>query len=119
MFCHLERSWLPHLDQAHPDVLRTLASRILAPLQLGDAQVRPLSVDRLGLRLRIEVRNHAHDVRLAFHQQATTPAQLAIELQRLVSADHVPLNRSERPGRILRSRYPWDSHLGDDFPQRA
>ncbi|MGQ0779184.1 MAG: DUF2470 domain-containing protein [Pseudonocardiales bacterium] len=84
-FCHLERSWLQHLDQAHPDVLRALASRILAPSHLGKAQVRPLGFDRLGLRLRIEVCHHAHDVRLAFHQQATTPAQLAIELQRLVS----------------------------------
>lgn len=83
-FCHFECSWLQHLDQAHPDVLRTLASRILAPSHLGKAQVRPLGVDRLGLRLRIEVCHHAHDVRLAFHQPATTPVQLAIELQRLV-----------------------------------
>ncbi|MGH3940430.1 MAG: hypothetical protein ACRDTG_17695 [Pseudonocardiaceae bacterium] len=36
-FCHLERSWLQHLDQTHPDVLRTLASRIFAPLRLGES----------------------------------------------------------------------------------
>lgn len=94
-FCHLERSWLQHLDQAHPDVLRTLASRLVGPSQLGEAQVRPLGVDRLGLRLRIEVCNHAHDVRLAFHQPATTPVQLAIELQRLVSYSAV----TQKPAR--------------------
>ncbi|MGH3915234.1 MAG: DUF2470 domain-containing protein [Pseudonocardiaceae bacterium] len=83
--CHIEHSWLQHLDQDHPNILRTLASRILMPLQLANSQVRPLGIDQFGLRLRIEGNNHAHNVRLAFHQLATTPIQLAIELQRLVS----------------------------------
>jgi hypothetical protein len=80
---HLEPDWLRHLDQAHPDVLHALARHVFAVPHSGQAHVRPLSVDRLGLRLRIEDGEETHDVRLTFQQPATTPVQLATELHRL------------------------------------
>ncbi|MGB8961535.1 MAG: DUF2470 domain-containing protein [Pseudonocardiaceae bacterium] len=83
-FCHLERDWLRHLDQGRPELLHALGRHIPATPYEGHARVRPLSVDRLGLRLRIENGEQTHDFRLAFHRPATTPAQLAIELHRLV-----------------------------------
>lgn len=80
---HLEQNWLRHLDQVHPDVLHTLARQVVAVPQGGQAHVRPLGVDRLGLRLRIEDGEETHDVRLPFQRPATTPVQLATELHRL------------------------------------
>ncbi len=80
---HLEQDWLRHLDQAHPAVLHALARRVFAVPPGGQAHVRPLGVDYLGLRLRIEDGEETHDVRLAFQRPATTPVQLATELHRL------------------------------------
>ncbi|MGH3974035.1 MAG: DUF2470 domain-containing protein [Pseudonocardiaceae bacterium] len=80
---HLEQDWLRHLDQAHPNVLHALARHVFAVPHGGQAHVRPLGVDRLGLRLRIEDGEDTHDVRLAFQRPATTPVQLATELHRL------------------------------------
>lgn len=82
--CRLECAWLRHLEQYHPEVLRRAARYLGAGQQQWDAQVRPLGIDRLGLRLRIEGRNQARDVRLAFPQPATTPVQLARELYGLL-----------------------------------
>ncbi|MGH3882458.1 MAG: DUF2470 domain-containing protein [Pseudonocardiaceae bacterium] len=90
-FCHLEQDWLRHLDQAHSDLLHILARHILALPHGGRSRVRPLSVDRLGLRLRIEDGEQAHDVRLTFQRPATNPAQLATELHRLAGCPPVTL----------------------------
>jgi hypothetical protein len=78
---HLEREWLRHLDQTHPHVLQALARHVFAVPHC--AHIRPLSVDRLGLRLRIEDGEETHDLRLTFQRPATTPVQLATELHRL------------------------------------
>ncbi len=88
-FCHLEQEWLRHLDQDHPDLLHILARRIVALPHGGRPRVRPLSVDRLGLRLRIEDGEQAHDLRLAFQRPATNPVQLASELHRLAGCPDV------------------------------
>lgn len=80
---HLEQDWLRHLDQVHPDVLHALARHVFAVPHGGQAHVRPLGVDSLGLRLRIEDGEETHDVRLTFQRPATTPVQLATELHRL------------------------------------
>ncbi|HEX2263198.1 MAG TPA: DUF2470 domain-containing protein [Pseudonocardiaceae bacterium] len=84
---HLEREWLRHLDQTHPHVLHALARHVFAVPHC--AHVRPLSVDRLGLRLRIEHGEETHDLRLTFQRPATTPVQLATELHRLTGCPAV------------------------------
>lgn len=63
-FCAMESCWLQHLDSAHRDVVERLASRLPTTLQRG--RVRPLGVDRYGVRLRVETDDGDHDVRLPF-----------------------------------------------------
>lgn len=84
-FCHLEQQWLAHLERAHPEVFTALARHLPTPLRDSrDARVRPLGVDRCGLRLRVEAGAHDHDVRLAWEHAITTPQQLRTQIQRLV-----------------------------------
>jgi hypothetical protein len=65
-FCALESCWIKHLDTAHRDVVARLAARLPARLRRGD--VRPLGVDRYGMRLRVESAEGDRDVRLPFHK---------------------------------------------------
>jgi hypothetical protein len=64
-FCAFESCWIRHLDTAHRDVIARLASRLPARLRRGD--VRPLGVDRYGMRLRVESAEGDRDIRLPFH----------------------------------------------------
>ena len=83
-FCRMEDHWLGHLEVAHPEVLCALVRHLPPNLQDRRARVRPLGVDRYGLRLRVEAPDRDHDVRLAFDQEATTPDALRIQMDRLV-----------------------------------
>jgi hypothetical protein len=65
-FCAFESCWIRHLDTAHRDVVARLAARLPARLRRGD--VRPLGVDRYGVRLRVESAEGDRDVRLPFRQ---------------------------------------------------
>jgi hypothetical protein len=56
----------------------------LLPETLRGGNVRPLGLDRYGLRLRVEAAGGDHDVRLAFSGPVDTPQGLAIELRRMV-----------------------------------
>jgi hypothetical protein len=64
-FCAMETAWLQHLESGHPDVLARLTSQLPAELRRG--RVRPLSLDRYGIRLRVECADDDHDVRMAFN----------------------------------------------------
>jgi len=63
-FCEMESAWLRHLDSDHPEVMARLASKLPARLRRG--RVRPLGLDRYGMRLRIEGADGDLDVRLPF-----------------------------------------------------
>ena len=65
-FCEIESTLLWHLATAHNDVVARLVSRLPAPLRRG--QVRPLGLDRYGVRFRIEDKDGDHDIRLPFHK---------------------------------------------------
>ncbi|HWF27591.1 MAG TPA: DUF2470 domain-containing protein [Mycobacterium sp.] len=65
-FCEIESNVLWHLDNAHGDVVARLVSRLPAPLRRG--HVRPLGLDRYGVRFRIEGNDGDHDIRLPFHK---------------------------------------------------
>src|SRR5271155_5790994 len=65
-FCVVESCWIRHLDTAHRDVVARLAARLPARLRRGD--VRPLGIDRYGMRLRVESAEGDSDVRLPFRQ---------------------------------------------------
>lgn len=65
-FCEIESTLLWHLATAHNDVIARLVSRLPAPLRRG--QVRPLGLDRYGMRFRVEGNDGDRDVRLPFHK---------------------------------------------------
>ncbi len=92
-FCRYEDHWLRHLELAHRDVVGML-SRLL-PEHLRGGHIRPLGLDRLGLRLRVEAADADHDVRLAFSQPVSTPGELGVQLRRMVGC---PFLNSVSPG---------------------
>lgn len=63
-FCVMETCWLRHLDSDHRDVVARLAAKLPGPLRRG--RIRPLGLDRYGVRLRVEGEDRDHDVRLPF-----------------------------------------------------
>jgi hypothetical protein len=81
-FCRYEDEWLRHLEMSHRDVVGLLTR--LLPTRLHGGHVRPLGLDRFGLRLRVELAEADHDVRLAFTRPATTPEDISMELRRMV-----------------------------------
>lgn len=81
-FASYEQVWLRHLESEHRDVLEQLARHL--PPALRGGRIRPLGLDRYGLRLRVEQDAGDHDVRLAFSTMAHSRGQLAAELRRLL-----------------------------------
>ncbi|KDN16774.1 DUF2470 domain-containing protein [Amycolatopsis rifamycinica] len=81
-FHDYEAKWLRHLESDHSDVVEQLAKHL--PPGLRGGRIRPLGLDRFGLRLRVESDAGDHDVRLAFSKSVENPSQLASELRRLV-----------------------------------
>jgi hypothetical protein len=90
-FCRMEDHWLAHLEEAHPEVFVALARHLPSELShCRGARVRPLGVDRCGLRLRVETSdNNAgradHDIRLAWREEARTVDELRVQMELLVS----------------------------------
>ncbi|MDA3628147.1 DUF2470 domain-containing protein [Saccharopolyspora oryzae] len=91
-FCMQEDSWLRHLELSHRDVVGLLGRHL--PEQLRGGHVRPLGLDKYGLRLRVESTDGDHDVRLAFSRPATTTEHLGAELRRLVGCPFLAQQRS-------------------------
>lgn len=81
-FAALETGWLQHLEQDHADIVRQIARRI--PPAHRDGRIRPLGLDRYGLRLRVESEGDDHDVRIPFHEPVDDPAALSRALRLLV-----------------------------------
>ncbi|HEY0452418.1 DUF2470 domain-containing protein [Actinophytocola sp.] len=88
-FCHQEAGWLRHLDVSHTDVIHTLRRHL--PDHLRGGYVRPLGLDRYGLRLRVEAVEGDHDVRLAFERPISTLDELSAELRRMVGCPFLAL----------------------------
>lgn len=98
-FCRYEAHWLAHLEQSHPTVFDALRRYLPAALRdVRDARVRPLGVDRLGLRLRIEAPARDHDVRLAFETEATTIDDLRTQMSILVGCPFGTQEPAQRDG---------------------
>jgi hypothetical protein len=88
-FCHEEAGWLRHLELSHTEVVHTLRRHL--PTQLQGGHLRPLGLDRYGLRLRVESIDGDHDVRLAFSRPIATQRELSEELRRLVGCPFLAL----------------------------
>ncbi|WP_414636685.1 DUF2470 domain-containing protein [Actinophytocola sp.] len=88
-FCHQEAGWLRHLELSHTEVVHTLRRHL--PDQLQGGHLRPLGLDRYGLRLRVESFDGDHDVRLAFSRPIATLRDLSDELRRMVGCPFLAL----------------------------
>jgi Protein of unknown function (DUF2470) len=93
-FCAFESCWIRHLDTAHRDVVARLAARLPARLRRGD--VRPLGVDRYGVRLRVESADGDRDVRLPFRQPVDDATGLGQAIRVLMGCPFVNGLRSRR-----------------------
>jgi hypothetical protein len=87
-FHDYEADWLRHLESDHSDVVEQLGKHL--PPDLRHGRLRPLGLDRYGLRLRVEDPAGDHDIRLAFSRPVDGPAQLAAELRRLIGCPFLP-----------------------------
>jgi Protein of unknown function (DUF2470) len=84
-FCRGEHGLLSHMERCHPETLSALARHLPAALrERADVRVRPLGLDRLGLRLRVETPYRDHDVRLPWDATPTSVPELWVQLRRLI-----------------------------------
>jgi hypothetical protein len=93
-FCAFESCWIRHLDTAHRDVVARLAARLPARLRRGD--IRPLGVDRYGVRLRVESADGDRDVRLPFRQPVDDVTGLGQAIRVLMGCPFVNGLRARR-----------------------
>ena len=93
-FCEIESTLLWHLDTAHNDVVARLVSRLPAPLRRG--RVRPLGLDRYGVRFRVEADDGDRDVRLPFHQPVHDMPGLSRAIRALMGCPFVNGLRARR-----------------------
>lgn len=80
-FWEHESDWIAHLDADHADVVGRLARRL--PPELRQGRVRPLGLDRFGIRFRIESAGGDSDVRLPFPRPVDDVAGLSRALRGL------------------------------------
>lgn len=92
-FATYETEWLRHLELEHADVVAQLVRHV--PEELRGGRIRPLGLDRFGLRLRIEAGTEDHDVRLAFSRPVSNPTELGRELRRLVGCPFLSQQQSK------------------------
>ncbi len=94
-FCVMESCWLQHLEVAHREVIDRLADRLPATLRRG--RVRPLGLDRYGVRLRVENEDGDHDVRLAFTKPVDDVTGLSQAIRILMGCPFLNGLRARRP----------------------
>lgn len=75
-FCRIEARWLQHLELRQADVVDQLAAQLPPRLRHSGSPVRPLGLDRFGLRLRVEIGERNHDARLSFSRPVTDVREL-------------------------------------------
>ncbi|WLP92766.1 DUF2470 domain-containing protein [Gordonia sp. NB41Y] len=80
-FWEYEGEWIAHLDADHADMVGQLARRL--PRDLRRGRVRPLGLDRFGIRFRIEGIDGDSDVRLPFPRPVADVAELSRALRSL------------------------------------
>jgi hypothetical protein len=93
-FCEIESTLLWHLATAHDDVVTRLVSRLPAPLRRG--HVRPLGLDRYGMRFRVEDHDGDRDVRLPFHKPVDDMTGLSQAIRVLMGCPFINGLRARR-----------------------
>jgi hypothetical protein len=77
-FWEMETAWLQHLDEDHTDLIDLLARKL--PPHMRQGRIRPLGIDRYGLRLRVESDNGDRDLWMPF----ANPVDDALSLSRAI-----------------------------------
>ncbi|NHD18821.1 MULTISPECIES: DUF2470 domain-containing protein [Actinopolyspora] len=90
-FCLHEDGWLRHLELSHRDVVGLLTRYL--PVRLRGGHLRPLGLDRYGVRLRVEAADGDHDVRIGFSRPVEDSEQLSTELRRLMGCPFLAAQR--------------------------
>lgn len=80
-FWEYENDWIAHLDADHADLVGQLARSL--PMSARAGRVRPLGIDRFGIRLRIEGPDADSDIRLPFAGPVDSVAALSRALRTL------------------------------------
>ncbi|MBA4025641.1 MAG: DUF2470 domain-containing protein [Gordonia sp.] len=80
-FWEFEADWVAHMDSDHADLITALSNRL--PTELRDGRVRPLGIDRFGIRFRIEGPDSDSDVRLPFPRPVGDVMELSKALRTL------------------------------------
>lgn len=86
-FWQYESDWISHLDADHGDLVGQLARKL--PHDLRDGRVRPLGMDRYGIRFRIEGADGDADVRLPFARPVTDVYELSQALRALAGCPFI------------------------------
>jgi len=86
-FRDVEDAWLQHLEEDHSDLVAMLARRLPSGLRTG--HVRPLGIDRYGIRLRVEAATGDRDVRMDFAEPVDDALGLSRALRILVGCPFV------------------------------
>lgn len=86
-FWEYESGWIAHLDSDHGDLVGQLARKLPADLRAG--RVRPLGLDRFGLRFRIEGPDGDSDVRMPFPAPVETVWELSTALRTLAGCPFI------------------------------
>lgn len=86
-FWEYEHDWIAHLDADHADLVGQLARRL--PRQLRNGRVRPLGLDRFGIRLRIEGPHGDSDVRVPFTEPVHSISELSHALRNLAGCPFI------------------------------
>ncbi|MGV0714876.1 DUF2470 domain-containing protein [Mycolicibacterium sp. XJ662] len=94
-FSAMEVCWVQHLESAHRDVVDRLATRL--PMSLRRGRVRPLGLDRYGVRLRVENDEGDHDVRLPFAKPVDDVTGLSQAIRVLLGCPFLNGLRARRP----------------------
>jgi hypothetical protein len=94
-FCAMESCWLQHLEAVHREVVDRLAGRL--PVAMRRGRVRPLGLDRYGVRLRVENDEGDHDVRLAFANPVDDVTGLSQAIRILLGCPFLNGLRARRP----------------------
>lgn len=94
----MEKLGSPHRKEVgrHPDVVAQLLRHVPADVRRRGIGVRPLGLDRFGLRLRIErpdSKGHDTDVRVRFSRPVADVRQLGQEIRTLLGC---PFLRGQR-----------------------
>lgn len=74
-FWEYEAAWLAHLEADHADIVAQLVRTL--PHHLTTGRVRPLGLDRFGIRFRVEAADGDSDVRLSFPHPVTDVGELS------------------------------------------